>query len=50
MEEEDTLLHNILELFQNQVLWCAVAAWFIAQAMKILQPIMAAMAGRTSHE
>ncbi|MBQ4579250.1 MAG: divergent PAP2 family protein [Clostridia bacterium] len=36
MEEEDELLHNIVELFQNQVLWCAVAAWFIAQAMKIL--------------
>ena len=35
MEEEDTLLHNILELFQNQLLWCAVTAWFIAQAMKI---------------
>ena len=35
MEEEDTFLHNVLELFQNQALWCAVAAWFIAQAMKI---------------
>ena len=28
-------MHNILELFQNQALWCAVAAWFIAQALKI---------------
>lgn len=28
-------MHNILELFQNQVLWCAVTAWFVAQALKI---------------
>ncbi|MBR4081847.1 MAG: divergent PAP2 family protein, partial [Clostridia bacterium] len=28
-------MHSIAELFNNQVLWCAVAAWFIAQALKI---------------
>ena len=28
-------MHNIVELLQNQALWCAVAAWFIAQALKI---------------
>ena len=28
-------MHNILELFQNQALWCAVTAWFVAQALKI---------------
>ena len=28
-------MHNILGLFENRVLWCAVAAWFVAQALKI---------------
>ncbi len=28
-------MHDILEIFQNRVLWCAVAAWFTAQALKI---------------
>jgi len=28
-------LHDILGIFQNRVLWCAVAAWFVAQALKI---------------
>ena len=28
-------MHDIIGILQNQVLWCAVAAWFIAQAMKI---------------
>ena len=28
-------MHDILGIFQNQVLWCAVAAWFVAQALKI---------------
>ena len=28
-------MHDILGIFQNQVLWCAVAAWFTAQAIKI---------------
>lgn len=28
-------MHNILEIFQNRVLWCAVTAWFVAQALKI---------------
>ena len=34
-ETEVFALHNIVELLQNQALWCAVAAWFIAQALKI---------------
>ena len=25
----------LLAFFQNRVLWCAVAAWFVAQALKI---------------
>ncbi len=28
-------MHDILEIFQNRVLWCAVTAWFAAQALKI---------------
>ena len=28
-------MHDIFGILQNQVLWCAVAAWFIAQALKI---------------
>ena len=28
-------MHDILGIFQNRVLWCAVAAWFVAQALKI---------------
>ena len=28
-------MHDILGILENQVLWCAVAAWFIAQALKI---------------
>ena len=28
-------MHNIAGLLQNRVLWCAVAAWFAAQALKI---------------
>ncbi len=28
-------MHDIFEIFQNQVLWCAVTAWFVAQALKI---------------
>lgn len=28
-------MHDILEIFQNTALWCAVAAWFTAQALKI---------------
>lgn len=28
-------LHNLLDIFSNRVLWCAVTAWFVAQAMKI---------------
>ena len=35
MEAEVFTLHDILGIFQNQVLWCAVAAWFVAQALKI---------------
>lgn len=34
-EAEVVLLHDILGLFENRVLWCAVAAWFVAQALKI---------------
>ena len=32
---EGISLHNIAGLLQNRVLWCAVAAWFVAQALKI---------------
>ena len=28
-------MHDILGILQNRVLWCAVAAWFVAQALKI---------------
>ncbi len=28
-------MHDILEVFQNQVLICALTAWFVAQALKI---------------
>lgn len=28
-------MHDIAGLFQNRALWCAVTAWFIAQALKI---------------
>ena len=28
-------MHDILGVLDNRVLWCAVAAWFVAQAMKI---------------
>ncbi len=28
-------MHDILEIFQNQALICAVTAWFVAQALKI---------------
>ena len=28
-------MHDILGLLDNRVLWCAVAAWFVAQALKI---------------
>lgn len=28
-------MHDFGGFFQNSVLWCAVAAWFIAQALKI---------------
>lgn len=28
-------MHDLYGLFQNSVLWCAVAAWFAAQALKI---------------
>ena len=28
-------MHNIAGLLQNRVLWSAVAAWFVAQALKI---------------
>ena len=28
-------MDRILAIFQNQVLWCAVASWFAAQALKI---------------
>ena len=34
-ETEVFALHNILGILDNRVLWCAVAAWFIAQALKI---------------
>lgn len=35
MEAEVFSLHDILGIFENRVLWCAVAAWFVAQALKI---------------
>ena len=28
-------MHDIMGIFENRVLWCAVAAWFVAQALKI---------------
>ena len=28
-------LHDLLEIFSNRVLWCAVTGWFVAQALKI---------------
>lgn len=28
-------MHDILGILQNRALWCAVAAWFVAQALKI---------------
>ena len=28
-------MHDIAGILQNRVLWCAVAAWFMAQALKI---------------
>ena len=28
-------MHNIAGIMQNHVLWCALAAWFVAQALKI---------------
>ena len=28
-------MHNIIGILENRVLWCAVAAWFVAQALKI---------------
>ena len=28
-------MHDFLGILQNQSLWCAVTAWFIAQALKI---------------
>ena len=35
METEVFCLHDIAEILQNRVLWCAVAAWFVAQTLKI---------------
>ena len=35
LETEVFCLHDILGILQNRVLWCAVAAWFVAQALKI---------------
>lgn len=32
---EGTRLHDIAGILQNQVLWCALTAWFVAQALKI---------------
>jgi len=34
-EAEVFSLHDILGILENRVLWCAVAAWFVAQALKI---------------
>ena len=28
-------MHDILGVLQNRVLWCALTAWFVAQALKI---------------
>lgn len=28
-------MHSIAELANNRILWCAVLAWFVAQALKI---------------
>ena len=28
-------MHSLLDIFSNQVLWCAVTGWFVAQALKI---------------
>ena len=28
-------MHEFVGIFDNRVLWCAVAAWFVAQALKI---------------
>lgn len=28
-------MHDILGIFENRVLWCAVVSWFVAQALKI---------------
>lgn len=28
-------MHDVLGILQNRALWCAVAAWFVAQALKI---------------
>ena len=28
-------MHNIAGILSNEVLWCAVTAWFVAQALKI---------------
>ena len=28
-------MHSLLEIFQNEVLICALTSWFIAQALKI---------------
>ena len=28
-------MHDILGILQNRALWCAVTAWFVAQALKI---------------
>ena len=28
-------MHNLLDIFSNRILWCAVTAWFVAQALKI---------------
>lgn len=28
-------MHDVLGVLQNRALWCAVAAWFVAQALKI---------------
>ena len=28
-------MHSLLDIFSNQILWCAVTGWFVAQALKI---------------
>ena len=28
-------MHNIMDIFQNRILLCAMTAWFIAQALKV---------------